>query len=92
MDSADMVDVLHYFFDEDMRYASFESAQMHGKFREQIYKSLYDQKYVYSIGSGEGSASTFSPDGTEIKPYIPPTEFDEVSGLPLTNSLDAPLG
>ena len=87
-----MVDVLHYFFDEDMRYASFESAQMHGKFREQIYKNLYEKTYMYSIGSSEGSSTTLAPDGTEIKPYIPPTEFDESSGLPLTNALDAPLG
>lgn len=87
-----MVDVIHYFFDEDMRYASFESAQMHGKFREYTYKDLYDKPYIYLIGGGEAKSSTFSPDGTEIKPYIPPTEFDEASGLPLTNVLDAPLG
>lgn len=86
-----MVDVIHYFFDEDMRYGSIESAQMHGTFRKHIYRNLYDKSYLYAIGSGDTSESTFAEDGTEIKPYIPPTEFDADTGMPLADLLDAPL-
>lgn len=86
-----MVDVLHYFFDEDMRYGSVEAAQMHGTFRKYVYKDLYERPYIYGIGTGNDAESTFAEDGTEIKPYIPPTEFDAETGMPLANLLDAPL-
>jgi hypothetical protein len=91
MDAADMVDVIHYFFDEDMRYGSIEAAQIHGVFRDYIYNDLYKKPHVYSLVKPPASRSTFSEDGTEVKPYIPPTEFDAETGIPLTDSLDAPL-
>lgn len=92
MDAADMVDVIHYFFDEDFRYGSIESAHLHGKFRQYVYKDMYEQEYRYAIKADDGSEIKVSDDGTEIKPFIPPTEFDGDTGLPMTNLLDAPLG
>lgn len=86
-----MVDVIHYFFDEDMRYGSIESAHMHGNFRSHIYKNLYEKSYLYAIGSNSDKDIEFSEDGTEIKPYMPPTEIDADRGLPQANRLDAPL-
>lgn len=92
MDAADMLDVIHYFFDEDFRYGSAESAHMHGKVRQHIYKELYGVKYMYALGSSEDASSIRSSDGTEVKPYIPPTEFDSETGIPLDGILDNPLG
>ena len=90
LDSADMVDVIHYFFDEDMRYASYESALMHSKLREQIYGSLYEKHYKYAMkDSSSGSGSSSMDD--EIKPYVPPTEFDPESSNPFGKVLDAPI-
>ena len=92
MDSADMVDVIHYFFDEDFRYASVEGAHVHGAIRQHIFKNLYQKEYKYSLKSDNASSTTSSNDGLEVKPYIPPTEFDGETGLPMGGLLDAPLG
>ena len=91
MDSADMVDVIHYFFDEDFRYASVEGAHLHGVVRQHIFKNLYKKDYKYSLKSDESSPTADSGDGKAVKPYIPPTEFDEETGLPMGSLLDAPL-
>lgn len=90
LDSADMVDVIHYFFDEDMRYASYESALMHSKLREQIYGSLYEKHYKYPIKDSAGSSASSADDG--VKPYVPPTEFNPESSNPFGSTLDAPIG
>lgn len=87
-----MVDVIHYFFDEDMRYASYESALMHSKFRERIYGSLYDTTYKYTIKDSTASSSSVSDAEGGLKPYIPPTEFDPNSSNPFGSTLDAPIG
>lgn len=90
LDSADMVDVIHYFFDEDMRYASYESALMHGKLREQIYGSLYEKHYKYAMKDSTDSGSSSAEGAT--KPYVPPTEFNPESPSPFGKVLDAPIG
>jgi hypothetical protein len=90
LDSADMVDVIHYFFDEDMRYASYESALMHGKLREQVYGSLYEKHYKYAVKDSTDSSSSTADGG--IKPYVPPTEFNPESSSPFGSALDAPIG
>jgi hypothetical protein len=90
MDSADMVDVIHYFFDEDMRYGSYESALMHSGFRERIYESLYEKKYMYAIK--DRASSDMSEIEGGVKPYVPPTEFNPESSNPFGSTLDAPLG
>jgi hypothetical protein len=90
LDSADMVDVIHYFFDEDMRYASYESALMHSKLREQIYGSLYEKHYKYAMK--DSSSLDVSSVDEGIKPYVPPTEFNPESSNPFGSVLDAPIG
>lgn len=85
-----MVDVIHYFFDEDMRYGSYESALMHGKLREHVYGSLYEKEYKYAMKDSTSSDGS-SLEG-ETKPYVPPTEFDPDSSSPFGSALDAPIG
>lgn len=54
-----MVDVIHYFFEEDhLHYASGEQAEAASKFRERLYADLYDTKYEYSISAPSGGQTS----------------------------------
>lgn len=59
MDASDMVDVLHYFFEEDtLRYSSGEQAEAASKFRTSFY-DMYDIEYKYAISvSKDGVQAT----------------------------------
>ena len=86
-----MLDVLHYYFDEDMRYGSAEAAELHSNVREQIFGVMYGTTYKYGIGKNR----TVGSDGVErptVKPYVPPTEFDADSADPFGGVLDSPIG
>lgn len=87
MDAVEMLDVIHYFLDEDMRYATPESAQMHSSVRHTLYGSLYNRPYKY------GSSNKTSGESVEpaVKGYIPPTEFDADSSDPFGGVLDSPI-
>ncbi len=85
-----MLDVIHYYFDEDFRYGSVEAAQLHSNVREQIFGVMYGRTYQYGLGRNR----TVGADGSEeltVKPYIPPTEFNPDSANPFGGVLDAPL-
>lgn len=51
-----MLDVVHYFFEEDHRYSTFEEASFKDQFRSSIFKNLYDSNYAF--GSTDGSETT----------------------------------
>lgn len=90
MEASNMLDVIHYYFDEDMRYGSIEASQLHSKVREQLYGALYGYDYMYGVGKNR----TVGEDGSEelvVKPYIPATEFDPDSADPFGGVLDAPF-
>jgi hypothetical protein len=90
MEASQMVDVIHYYFDEDMRYGSLEGAQLHSSVREQIFGAMYGYDYKYTLGKNR----TVDTDGNEhltVKPYIPATEFDPDSADPFGGVLDAPI-
>ncbi len=98
-----MLDVLHYYFEQDSRFTSPEEVESVNALRTQLYV-LYGKTYKYgssTSGSGErkyisGDDSDFSlPDEfspKERKPYIPPTDFNPNSAMPFGSVLDAPLG
>jgi hypothetical protein len=98
MDASDMCDVLHYYFEEDLRYASPESAEMVTKVREHVYGVMYGIPYRWGIksstnkGSVSNSNSNYDFDSEEVKPYVAPTEFDQSSSMPYGDLLDAPIG
>lgn len=102
-----MVDVVHYFFEEDhLRYETGEHAEAASKFRERLYGDMYDITYNYSIaGKSSGStpggrkyigknedfdSSIPSSSSNQVKPYIPPTQFDPDASDPFGGVLDAP--
>lgn len=107
MDASDMIDVIHFFFEEDtLRYQSGEQAEAASNFREKLY-DMYGHSYKYSVSSPKkGSASggrayvgknedydssVQSYSTEKIKPYIPPTKMDVDSADPFGGVLDSPL-
>lgn len=105
MEASNMLDVIHYLFEEDMRYSSGEQAEAVGKSREILYRQLYDVEYIFAGATRSSSSASsqsfndfdnlqpFDPKNKVTKPYIPPTQFDPDSGLPMTGNgrLEAPL-
>lgn len=87
MEASDMLDVVHYFLDEDLRYTTMEELKIHGHVRKTIFKNFYDMDYAYSMADESGDSDF--PETT--KPYIPPTEVNPDSYTPFGSVLDAPL-
>lgn len=95
MELSDMVDVLHYLFEEDSRFGTAEEAEALGTMRSTLYSTMYGTTYRYSLKSSNSrgrSSNEFSPSTEDLKPYIPPTEFDPTSHRPFGDVLNAPIG
>ena len=88
MEASDMLDVVHYFLDEDLRYTTLEELKIHGNVRNTVFGDFYGIKYKYSM-SEDSSSAVGASDAT--KPYIPPTEVNPDSPAPFGSVLDAPL-
>lgn len=58
LDMSDMVDVLHYMFEDDMRFASAEQAEAISKSRSMLYRDMYEKEYLYKFSTGIGSVAT----------------------------------
>jgi len=101
MDAADMLDVIHYIYEEDMNYVSLDQAQMIENRRLAIWNTLYGAPYRYTTFK---RGNEFDVDGVEdftpfdptqrntVKPYFPPTDFSGDDGDPFDGVLDAPMG
>lgn len=99
-----MLDILHFLFDEDTIVVSQEHAESQSSVRTAVYQSLYNKVYPYAYAGGSGNTTAgdgFSDDydfalpdvSNEIKPYIPPTQFDPSAENPFQGTLrEAPLG
>lgn len=92
MELSDMLDVIHYFYEEDLNFSSHEQMQMAEKRRVHIYKEMYLTEYKYQVSASSDVVEPFDPAGGGTKPYIPPTEFDPDSYNPFGSALDAPIG
>lgn len=78
LDASDMVDVLHFFLEEDMSYASGEQAEAQSKMRSNIYSTMYGTRYKYGYESPESKNKRIfeealaEPDIVEdLKPFDP---------------------
>jgi hypothetical protein len=103
MEVSEMLDVLHYLFEDDMRYSSGDEAKAQEKLRKELYR-LYDKDYKYGTGSsgttygGRAYVPSNGVDDLDVapvnvkKPYVPPTKFNPESASPFGSVLDAPLG
>jgi hypothetical protein len=108
LNAADLIDVLHYYFEEDANLATGEQMEARDKMRSSIYGELYMRTYRY--GASSSSTTDFSalddPYGDDmpvpvdpmaksfsaVKPFVPATEINEGSSKPFGRLLDAPLG
>lgn len=104
MDAPDMLDVIHYFFEEDSRYASAEQAEASNRAREIIYSDLYNTRYPYSTSGGQGISKDFDIEPEEeitpfdpmqkkqpTKPFIAPTQVNASLPQPFGGFIDGPL-
>lgn len=87
-----MLDVFHFFFEDDHRYQTPEEAKGVEAIRAAIYETMYRKNYKYKVsGSVNNNTSGFAYNSNETKPYIPPTEFDPEVGLIFGNNVESPL-
>jgi hypothetical protein len=106
MPAKDMLDVLHYFFEDDLNYSTAEQAEARDKTREAIYDELYSSSYKYSRNKSSGTYEPVAEDDADaleekmpepfnpaVKPkgFIAATKFDAEAPMPFGNLLDAPL-
>lgn len=92
MEASDMLDVLHFYFEDDFNYSSAEQAEAHGKVREGIYKELYGVDYRYaskSSGSKNGGVSTASGSFMDDELGIEEDSTEEVI-TPLNPKIEKP--
>ena len=76
-----MVDVIHYFFEEDMNFSSAEQVEGRSNTREQIYSTMYNRPYKYATKSNKKTETQFSdyeleafdggPQIADVKPFDP---------------------
>jgi hypothetical protein len=95
MELSDMLDVIHFFFEEDSRFVSAEEAEGVSGLRTSLYRNMYGTSYRYGSSKSKNtglSADSYSEFSDVTKPYIPPTEFDPGRPNPYGSLLDAPIG
>lgn len=105
MELSDMLDVIHYFYEDDLNYATVEQAQMTDARRITVFKQLYGTEYKYASedvrNKTAGTSANFDfdfddltpfdPTNAETKPFVPATEMDGASSNPFGDILDAPI-
>lgn len=80
MEMSEMLDVMHYIFEEDMTFSTGEQADAQTAIRKSLYKELYHKDYKYNRGSGKkNTASGFDDiDGLmEEEPVVPVDPLNE---------------
>lgn len=82
LDASDMLDVIHYFFEEDVRYTTAEEAKALDQLRTNLYRDLYDRPYKYASKPSSGFSTAggsfdLEPENPEpvsqeeVKPFNP---------------------
>lgn len=73
MELSDMLDVVHFFLEEDLRYRSPEEYESVNSVRSRIYETFYNSSYVYK---GESLAQKKNSNGRQ---YVSKTaDFDDL--------------
>lgn len=102
LEASDMVDVLHYFFEEDNNMTSGEQAEAKNKTRTNLYSTMYNRPYKYAYGSA-GTTPHFDTEDVDpgaptptddIKPFNPKAQPAKAYVAPTkqTNSSKLPFG
>jgi hypothetical protein len=106
MPASDMLDVIHYFFEDDLNYSTAEQAEARDKTRDSIYQELYHSSYKYSRKTSNGAYEPSQTDEVDTpeekmpepfnpaqrpKAYVAPTNVNADLQKPFGNVLDAPF-
>ncbi len=93
MEASNMLDVIHFLFEEDHRYQTAEEAKGVESIRTSLYETIYLRKFRYKSANTTTSQAypNMGYSSTQTKPYIPPTEFDPEVGLQFGRNIEAPL-
>jgi len=83
LDMGDMVDVLHYMFEEDMRFTSAEQAEAVSKSRSMLYREMYSREYAYKFSTGIGAAASSidPPLGEDIPSDVRPIDIERQTAM-----------
>ena len=108
LEVSDMLDVIHYLFEQDATITSEEEFETKNSVRDVIYETVYGRNFAYSTkksknfntADGQYSSEPFDAEGNyipsktnNVKPYVPPTNFNPDSENPFGGILrEAPLG
>jgi hypothetical protein len=103
MEMSEMLDVLHYYMEEDYNVSSQEQIDARSDVRKAIYRHMYNKEYKFPAGKKNNAQVTASgldlndvvsvdPLKEPTKSYVPPTDFNPESKKPFGDVLDAPLG
>jgi hypothetical protein len=74
MEASDMLDVLHYFIEEDMNYLSAEHADGRSRTREILYQDFYGYRYPYA----SSNTANVSAQGGITKNFDDPIDDEEI--------------
>ena len=85
LESSDMLDVIHFMFEEDMFAATGEESEHKSKIRTTLYREFYNKHYDYQVSSSSSGVS--NADGTLLPP------LDEEYGIQEfnANAQDSPV-
>lgn len=100
-----MLDILHYYFEDDFHQVSEEAMARKSALRESIYENLYEDiyRYAYTPASSNSSTRSFNPEDYETeetetvdmpKPFDPKAQKAKPYTPPtqMTNDTVAPFG
>lgn len=71
MEASAMLDVIHYFFEDDLNYSTPEQAEARDKMRTSLYGQLYHTTYKYATGANSSSNASMPKDFTPEDEIVP---------------------
>lgn len=106
MEASEMLDVIHYFFEEDVSMKAQEELNSRNNLRSSLYDELYSGMYGKSVPSTQSNDLSNLDDEEDFemdapvepfnprkpKSYVPPTPMSDNAAKPFGDILDAPIG
>jgi hypothetical protein len=79
MDASDMIDVLHFFFEEETAFISAEQAGELTRIRGRLYETLYETKYRYGRASSETKLKNRIHESTRNGNFAEDDDFSDLT-------------
>lgn len=96
MELSEMLDVIHYIFEEDLTFSTGEQADAQTEVRKSLYRELYNKNYNYNRGSRKSkNANGFDDieglmeEETPVVPVDPVKESQKVKAYTPPTNLNA---